>query len=649
MTSSVEGSIQSSKLSILENAPFDENIKSKISPPGDVSTDESSNNSSTIANFVPTNQSVSSNSSVITNLSTVDNGPTDESTNSNSSIVDDLSTSGSINREVSITNHVSTEKSANILSWRLDPRKSFSDWTIEIVPIVVSKKDTWLLLSDDDSSKDFQNTVQAQVEVFHVNRNILAFGEHKSEYFAVLFSKFSPGDQNLTQIEILPFVMKYIPQFLDFLYGHFTAGNITVDNAVALRHLGGRFDVSTLYRYADEYIRASLKSIENCIKLVNEVDKFDDKQLMQTITDACASQYTTGSRDQFISLMPLLFTKVMTSQTLKCESGELSVVLMVYIESHKDKICNLFTEDEVHFQQLTCCERMPIVDFEPALYFLREQLISNDVSEGKSSCNADKSLYLRCIESIAQHWNGLDIGDVQRDIEQMPMKTQLDVRTAALREGVTKMSDCDASLKEATLKSQICDDALDEVRLKLEKLEKDVEVATENLIKREMALKEAKKKISDQEKEQNELSAYVTKDIEDSRVLKSLGIIRADPATLRGGTIDIMEIRVCGAAIKGANGVYILTGECNGHPKYQKGALIDGKNEVFSFYAAKMRNSNEIKWWISSMTQSAWYYVAGFTPGSNGEAAEPPSDDQWKVASHGKNPKPFVTIIRASD
>ena len=542
-----------------------------------------------------------------------------------------VDTENVISKSSSVADDVPTDIShkANSSSWRIDPKESLSDWTIEIVPIDVPKEDTWSLLNDDDSSTDSHDSLK----VYHVHRNILAFGEHKSNYFAALFSTNVPSaNQRFTQIEVSPFALEFFPQFLDFLYGLFTAEDIRVDNAVALRHLANQFEVDSLYRYTDEYIRASLQSVDNCIKLLTAVDMFDDEELLQTIKDACASRYDPDSRDQYASLSPTLFVKIMTSSALNCESGELSVVLAAHTQKRKDGLRHLFSKDEVQFQQLTCCDRMPVVDFESALYFLRVQLVSRDALGVTCSCGAAQSLYRRCIESAANNCTRLADDGVQRDIAQMPIETQLEIHKTALQ---ANMSECEASRK-------ISNDSL-------KKSKADFRRTNEMLNEQKAALKKANKKISDHEKELKELSAYAMQDIEDSRVLKSLGIAWVDPGSSSVGT-DVKEIRVCGAGIKGVDGVYILTGECNaGYPKYQKGALIDGKKEVLIFFVSEVEGSEELRWWISNNDVSKSYYGSDFTPCSNDCAPVPPANVQWDISVDGKLPNPFVTILRSAD
>ena len=275
-----------------------------------------------------------------------------------------------------------------------------------------------------------------------------------------------------------------------------------------------------------------------------------------------------------------------------------------------------------------------MVDFEPSLYFLREQLVSSDseISEGGTS------LYHRCIESVTNGCIRLEDVGVQCEIKRIPIKTQFDVQSAALQESLArlaKMSECQASLN-------ICDNTL-------KKSEADLKRTTESLNEYKMLLKESNKKSSDHETELNELSASVMQDIEDNRVLKSMGVAWVDPGSLDFGT-DIGEIRVCGAGIKEVNGLYTLIGLHNDHYLYQKGAKVNGKKTVLSIYVLYQKSTSEnSKWWIIGKIidckTDEWYYWATFASAGNdyGEVLPPADDTKWSTMDNSdKRPTPSL-------
>jgi hypothetical protein len=84
-----------------------------------------------------------------------------------------------------------------VLCWKMDPTKSLSDWTIEIV------------------SKPNGKT---RVDTYHCHKNILAVGPRHSEYFAHLLQsgdRFTEGQSNTSRIELETLAAQTFPVLLD--------------------------------------------------------------------------------------------------------------------------------------------------------------------------------------------------------------------------------------------------------------------------------------------------------------------------------------------------------------------------------------------------------------------------------------------------
>ncbi|KAG7345992.1 BTB/POZ domain containing protein [Nitzschia inconspicua] len=85
------------------------------------------------------------------------------------------------------------------ISWMSDPYESFSDWTVKV-------------LFDD------------VVDVYHVHRNIMAFGNRKSNFFLKEFRKqqnfedTDPADVQVSYIKLPASQAKVFPMVLDFIY-----------------------------------------------------------------------------------------------------------------------------------------------------------------------------------------------------------------------------------------------------------------------------------------------------------------------------------------------------------------------------------------------------------------------------------------------
>jgi len=88
------------------------------------------------------------------------------------------------------------------ISWRSNPKDSFSDWKVEI-----KHKET------------------GKVDNYHLHRNILGYGARKSEYFAIQFQEdcvvngyYETKSPQVTQLDLPAAWADMFPMVLDFLY-----------------------------------------------------------------------------------------------------------------------------------------------------------------------------------------------------------------------------------------------------------------------------------------------------------------------------------------------------------------------------------------------------------------------------------------------
>lgn len=119
-------------------------------------------------------------------------------------------------------------------AWRLDPKSSFSDWTIR----VLKSDEDWAntnvgqgssLDSNDNeqsspssSPKNPQTPYNAEEFVYNVHKVFLASGPRKSEYFQTLFSLSTNTQESLSETTTLVLpesACGAFPRFLDFVYG----------------------------------------------------------------------------------------------------------------------------------------------------------------------------------------------------------------------------------------------------------------------------------------------------------------------------------------------------------------------------------------------------------------------------------------------
>ena len=122
----------------------------------------------------------------------------------------------------------SNKRTRRVLDWRMDPKRSWSDFAVEVVCV------------SDDGDKD--------ITVYHVHKNVLVFGDRGSGYFAGLFS--SPAEE--TQSGTVGIALSKpeadtFPLLLDHQYS-LDSGvlGLTLENAAALYRLADYLRVDSL-------------------------------------------------------------------------------------------------------------------------------------------------------------------------------------------------------------------------------------------------------------------------------------------------------------------------------------------------------------------------------------------------------------------
>jgi len=137
-----------------------------------------------------------------------------------------------------------------LLNWRMDPKASRSDFTIEMA---VSEQD--------------ENTAT----VYHVHKNILEFGRKRGGYFAGLFAgqtAESMNDSLKVRLKCQSAVESF-PIFLDYMYG-LDDGEpaLTIANAAPLYHLADYFWVKILHPEILEFWKETMevKDLAVCLK-----------------------------------------------------------------------------------------------------------------------------------------------------------------------------------------------------------------------------------------------------------------------------------------------------------------------------------------------------------------------------------------------
>lgn len=302
-----------------------------------------------------------------------------------------------------------------VLTWRLDPDESLSDWTLTVVsnPELAKKRSDELDEDDDDDSDQeeenrdaLQSPRQRQAKDVHpaqkyfVHRTQLAVGPRRSEYFAKLFRK-KHKKSNGTRIELRPSAAAAFPDMLDFLYSPMgTLPNTNTHTAVALRHLATCFGIRELFDAVTEFIKLDL-SPETAPTYLLEADAFSHEKLLSAALKQCAQNFESIKFSRIVTLSPPLLEEVVTSPLLEVSSRVLSSRIASYCR------CRPGSVDAVTLQHLTHPDRMPEVAPEESLFFLHliaevDEEGDEEESLGGRRLSGKHSLYDRCLEASTE-------------------------------------------------------------------------------------------------------------------------------------------------------------------------------------------------------------------------------------------------------
>ena len=290
-------------------------------------------------------------------------------------------------------------RAAPVLSWRLDPDDSLSDWTLRIS----SSENPHANRFADSSKNSFSMSPpgSAQTKTYFVHRTNLAVGPRRSEYFAKLF-KTSESDQrqvddarddesnhtvprNVTKVELLPSAASCFPVMLDYLYSiPGTPLDISTKNAVALRHLASSFGIKSLFNETTEFIKEDLTPETAPIYLV-AAKSFKNEKLASTAINAIAKNFKAVKLTALSSLPPQFLIDIVQSGHLHTNGSEaFSSKIAAYCRCRPEEITFHVLES------LTSPKLMPTIAEEESLYYL-QLLVSLGVEN-------DPSLFDRCLE-----------------------------------------------------------------------------------------------------------------------------------------------------------------------------------------------------------------------------------------------------------
>jgi hypothetical protein len=287
---------------------------------------------------------------------------------------------------------------AEVLGWRMDPAKSFSDWTIEIV------------------SKPGDETTK--VDTYHCHKTTLAVGPRRSDYFAHLLQngdRFAEGQSNTSRIELEALDAEAFPELLDFMYNQNSSLAVNSENAAALHSLGHYFGIRRLNWEVRQFWTSDL-SILNSGTSYEHARMFQDDKLLASISKMCAENILEiPQTSSLIKVTNADFWLGVLHHETRANDATVSpymskLIVDAAISRHMSKLVVEFcrhqsseTLDAQVFLALTDAEVLPEIDVQVALDAIKLEQIFTEPAATATAPNLT-SLQDRCLKELAVHW-----------------------------------------------------------------------------------------------------------------------------------------------------------------------------------------------------------------------------------------------------
>ena len=298
------------------------------------------------------------------------------------------------------TTEMSQLQQPQLLSWRMDPNESLSDWKIQAF---------------DRSTKQFTT--------YHVHKVVLCVGSRACGYFTRQQQQQQqqgkePYHHHATTVQ-LPLIRKaceLLPQLLDFCYST-PFWEVTRETAVGLVFLATYLDQPQLKSMAMEFVYNDLSPVggkdDDTTVLVGsvlhhylaEAVYFDQDELVEFLLELCATHLLEMNAPARLldELSPPQFLAVLR-QIPKRASARLSTLVVDYCVSHRLELTLPFVE--------TCACLCPILATDTALALLELYLTLGGGTEGNycyhvgvdgsSTTNSGIDLLHRCLKVLAE-------------------------------------------------------------------------------------------------------------------------------------------------------------------------------------------------------------------------------------------------------
>jgi BTB/POZ domain len=313
--------------------------------------------------------------------------------------------------------------------WRLDPKESLSDYTIEV-------------------AQKNPETGKSTTEKYHVHKIMLAVGHHRSQYFARLFA----GDRhpeiqaNVIKIHLKEPAAKAFPFFLDLLYAptvnFFLNDRFELDHFVGLRHLADFFQTESMLKIINRIIKQAL-TIDNICQfysaanafnppeeaVLEYIEEFSAKNILQLKADSPFLQMV--SADFFIRIVSsnaILTRNALHDASASPEARANRTKISCHLSDLVARCCEIHSIDEETFGIFTHADFLPEISFYAArkLLLMEHRIIRRDMQSIELS-----DLQKRCLVTIRDNCKAIDFTDSSDETLQilrtLPSATVVDL------------------------------------------------------------------------------------------------------------------------------------------------------------------------------------------------------------------------------
>ena len=274
--------------------------------------------------------------------------------------------------------HASTKDDGEVLSWRLDSEKSYSDWTIEVYDL------------------DHHET-----KLYHIHKHIIAVGSHKSYFFRQNFlsSKEEDTAKGFTTLELDHEAASVIPQALDFVYSQGQEIDVADETALAIHYVARVLGVSTLCTYIVDFINKNM-TLDNVASYIRQSNSFKDYKVTAMASQLCARNITSiGADSELLRTFEPDFFESFVSSSDNREKTKCHVNVLIL------KYCSLHDDLNQHATEtLLKCVDINQIDHFSALELLK--IMSDFTDEHKEIKIFDK-MKKRCANVMTTEWTYL--------------------------------------------------------------------------------------------------------------------------------------------------------------------------------------------------------------------------------------------------